>query len=151
MEQDYGWVADAMKQTVPWVATAGIDFVEVTAERVVCSLPDVQAQRNHVGGPHAAVMFGVAETASGAVALACFADQMGRATPLVVRSEIHYRKLARGPLTSEATLARPAAEVIAELDANQRPEFPVHCVLRDAEGVTTAEMTVVWTLRLKKS
>ncbi|WP_026422869.1 DUF4442 domain-containing protein [Actinokineospora inagensis] len=147
MSTDLGWVADAMKQTVPWVTTAGVEFDEVSADRVVCSLPDAEDQRNHVGGPHAAVVFGLAETASGAVALASFNAEMGRATPLVVRSEIHYRKLARGPLTAEAVLTRPAAEVIAELDAGTRPEFDVECSIRNAEGVTTAEMTVVWTLR----
>jgi hypothetical protein len=72
---------------------------------------------------------------------------MERATPLVVKSEIQYRKVALGALTAEAVLGRPADEVLAELDAGQRPEFPVHCTIRNAEGVTTAEMTVVWTLR----
>ncbi|WP_253887682.1 DUF4442 domain-containing protein [Actinokineospora diospyrosa] len=147
MSTDLGWVADAMKQTVPWVSTAGVEFVEVAADRVVCSLPDAPEQRNHVGGPHAAVLFGLAETASGAVGLASFAAEMGRATPLVVRSEISYRKLALGPLTAEAVLSRPAAEVIAELDAGTRPEFAVKCTIRNAEGTTTAEMTVVWTLK----
>ncbi|SDD82583.1 DUF4442 domain-containing protein [Actinokineospora iranica] len=151
MSTDYGWVADMMKKTVPWVATAGVEFTEVAADRVVCRLPDVEGQRNHVGGPHAAVMFGLAETASGAVGLASFAAELGRATPLVVTSEIRYRKLALGPLTAAAVLTRPAAEVIAELDAGTRPEFAVECTIRDAHGVTTAEMTVVWTLRPNKA
>lgn len=147
MTADYGWVADAMKKTVPWVATAGIEFREVAADRVVCELPDREDQRNHVGGPHAAVMFGLAETASGAVGLAAFAAQLERATPLVVHSEIRYRKLALGPLTVEATLGRPAAEVVAELDAGERPEFPVRCEIRDGEQRVTGEVTVRWTLR----
>lgn len=140
-----------MADSVPWVATNGIEFVEVDAKRVVCSLPDEPGQRNHVGGPHAAMMFGAAETASGAVGLAAFVGQMDRATPLVVDSEIHYRKLALGPLTAEAELGRDAAEVVAELDAGERPEFPVHCTIRDGDGNTTGEMTVRWTLRPNKS
>jgi acyl-coenzyme A thioesterase PaaI-like protein len=150
MTADFGWVADAMKKTVPWVTTAGIEFGEVAADRVVCSLPDLESQRNHVGGPHAAVMFGLAETASGAVGLATFAECLDRATPLVVSSEIHYRRVALGPLTAEALLGRPAAEVVAELDAGARPEFPVHCAIRDSEGRTTGEVTVRWTLRPKQ-
>ncbi|OLR89739.1 DUF4442 domain-containing protein [Actinokineospora bangkokensis] len=147
MSTDYAWVADAMKQSVPWVTTAGIEFTEVEATRVVCSLPDVEGQRNHVGGPHAAVVFGLAETASGAVGLAAFNHVMSAATPLVVSSEIRYKKLALGPLTVEAVLTRPAAEVVAELEAGTRPEFAVDCTITNAEGVTTAEMTVVWTLK----
>ncbi|GLW95551.1 DUF4442 domain-containing protein [Actinokineospora globicatena] len=141
------WVADAMKKTVPWVSTAGVEFLEVTPTRVTCSLPDREAHRNHVGGPHAAVIFGLAETASGALALAAFAPEMARATPLVVRSEIHYRKLALGPLTTTATLTRPAAEVTAELDAGTRPEFTVDCTIHNAEGTLTTELAVTWTLR----
>ena len=147
MSADYGWVADTMKKTVPWVSTTGVEFTEVAADRVVCALPDEPEQRNHVGGPHAAMIFGLAETASGAVGLASFAAQFERATLLVANSEIRYKKVGLGPLTAEAVLGRPAAEVIAELDDGKRPEFPVHCTIRNAEGATTAEMTVHWTLR----
>jgi hypothetical protein len=37
--------------------------------------------------------------------------------------------------------------VRAELDAGQRPEFPVHVTVSNAEGVTTTELSVLWTLR----
>jgi acyl-coenzyme A thioesterase PaaI-like protein len=144
---DYSTVGETMKKTVPWVTTAGIDFKEITATRAIAALPDVEGQRNHVGGPHAAVTFGLAETASGAVLLAAFAKQLGRVTPLVARSAIEYKKLALGDLMAEAVLGRPAEEVVAELDAGQRPEFPVQVTVRNADGVTTAEVTVTWTLR----
>ena len=147
MSADYSFVADAMKQAVPWVKTVGVEFPEVTGERVVADLPDREDLRNHVGGPHAAMMFGVAETASGAVVMAAFAAHLAKATPLVARSEIAYKKLALGPLRAEAVLGRPAAEVVAELEAGTRPEFPVTVTITDAQGVTTGEMTVVWTLR----
>lgn len=144
---DYSTIGETLKNTVPYINTAGIDFKEITATRVAATLPDVENQRNHVGGPHAAVSFGLAETASGAVLLAAFSEQLARAVPLVVRSEIVYKKLALGDLTAEAVLGRPAEEVVAELDAGTRPEFPVHVTVRNAEGATTAEMTVIWTLR----
>ena len=147
MSMNYTLVGETMKNTVPWVKTAGVDFLEVTAERVVVSLPDVQEQRNHVGGPHAAVMFGLGETASGAVLIGTFSEHLARATPLVVTAEIRYRKLALGDLTAEAVLGRPVADVVAELDEGKRPEFPVNVTIRNAEGTTTAELTVVWTLR----
>lgn len=145
--EDYGWVAFSMSETVPWVKTAGLEFVSVSAEHAVVALPDEPSQRNHVGGPHAAMIFGLGETASGAVTLAAFSASLAHATPLVARAEISYRKLARGRLTAHARLRRPAGEVLAELDSGQRPEFAVDVELRNADGVTTAEMTVVWTLR----
>jgi acyl-coenzyme A thioesterase PaaI-like protein len=144
---DTSWVAAAMVQTVPWVRTAGVTFDDVTAERATCRLPDSPALHNHVGGPHAAVIFGLGETASGAVGLAAFSSAMDRATPLVVRSDITYLRLARGPITATAVLDRPAADVLAELDAGTRPEFTVTVTISDAGGRETTRMTVVWTLR----
>ncbi|MFI9810554.1 DUF4442 domain-containing protein [Saccharothrix variisporea] len=147
MSADYSFVADAMKQAVPWVKTSGVRFPEVAGDRVVAELPDAAETHNHVGGPHAAMIFGLGETASGAVAMAAFAPHMAKATPLVARSEIAYKKLALGVLRAEAVLGRPADEVVAELDAGTRPEFPVNVTVTNAEGVTTAEMVVVWTLK----
>ena len=141
------WVGTAMRESVPWARTVGVEFVETTAERAVVQLPDDPDLRNHVGGPHAAMIFGLAETASGAVALAAFAQVMERATPLPVRSEITYRAIARGRLTAEALLQRPIADVLAELDAGHRPEFGVAVTVRDADDRETTGMTVVWTLR----
>ncbi|MCP2164661.1 DUF4442 domain-containing protein [Goodfellowiella coeruleoviolacea] len=147
MDSTQELIAQGMKQSVPWVRTAGIEFTEISDGRVVATLPDVAEQRNHVGGPHAAVMFGLGETATGAVVLAAFSDVLDRAVPLVVSAEVRFTKLALGPLRAEAVLGRPAEEVLAELDAGTRPEFPVHVTISNAEGVTTGELTVRWTLR----
>lgn len=141
------WVGAAMAQTVPWVATVDVRFGEITPGRAVAHLPDSPARHNHVGGPHAAMIFGLGETASGAVTLAAFAATMDRATPLVVRAEITYCRLARGPLTAEAVLDRPPVDVLAELDGGARPEFTVTVTITDGEGRVTTRMVVVWTLR----
>jgi acyl-coenzyme A thioesterase PaaI-like protein len=144
---DYAWVGDALSRSVPWVKTAGMRFLEVSADRAVLGLPDEPGVHNHVGGPHAAMIFGLGESASGAVVLAAFAEALGKATPLVVRAEIGYRKLALGPLIAEARLAPDAIDALAMLAAGQRPEFTVAVEIRDAEDVPVAQMSVVWTLR----
>ncbi|GGM44943.1 DUF4442 domain-containing protein [Longimycelium tulufanense] len=150
MEMDHKQLGALMAQAVPWVRTVGIEFLVAEPGRVVVALPDHEESRNHVGGPHAAMMFGAGETASGAVAMAEFGEHLGRATPLVARAEIHYRKLALGRLTAEAVLGRTVEEVVAELDAGERPEFPVKVTISNADGVVTGEMTVVWTLKPNK-
>jgi acyl-coenzyme A thioesterase PaaI-like protein len=147
MTTDTSWVGAAMTQTVHWVRTVEITFGETTAQRAVAHLPDAAELHNHVGGPHAAMIFGLGETASGAVGLAAFGAVMERATPLVVRSDIAYSRLAKGPLTAVAELDRPAADVLAELDAGARPEFTVSVTITDADDRETTRMTVVWTLR----
>ncbi|MFJ9809666.1 DUF4442 domain-containing protein [Streptomyces sp. NPDC101158] len=140
-------VGEMLAATVPMARTLGLKFLETTAERAVVELPDQADYHNHVGGPHAGAMFTLAESASGAIVLAAFGDQLGRAVPLAVKAEIGYKKLAMGVVTATATLGRPAAEVVAELDAGQRPEFPVKIEITRADGAVTGEMTVVWTLR----
>jgi uncharacterized protein (TIGR00369 family) len=140
-------VGEMMAATVPMVRTLDLEFTETGAERAVVVLPDQSAFHNHVGGPHAGAMFTLAESASGAVVLAAFGDQLQRAVPLAVRAEIGYRKLAMGPVTATAELGRPAADVLAELDAGERPEFPVQVTITREDGAVTGEMTIIWTLR----
>ncbi|MFD5497818.1 DUF4442 domain-containing protein [Streptomyces sp. GDS52] len=140
-------IGEMLAATVPMARTLNLEFLETTSERAVVSLPDQGDYHNHVGGPHAGAMFTLGESASGAIVLAAFGDQLARAVPLAVRAEIAYKKLAMGPVTATATLGRPAAEVVAELDGGRRPEFPVTVAIRREDGAVTGEMTVVWTLR----
>ncbi len=133
--------------SVPMVRTLNLEFLESTPERAVVRLPDQPAYHNHVGGPHAGAMFTLAETASGAIVMGAFGDQLSRAVPLAVSADIAYKKLAKGVVTATATLGRPREEVIAELDAGGRPEFPVAVSITREDGAVTGEMTVVWTLR----
>ncbi|MCX4967997.1 DUF4442 domain-containing protein [Streptomyces sp. NBC_00654] len=140
-------VGEMLVATVPMARTLNLEFLETTAERAVVRLPDQAEYHNHVGGPHAGAMFTLAESASGAIVIAAFGDQMTRAVPLAVKAEIGYRKLAMGEVTATATLGRPVAEVVAELDEGKRPEFPVGIEIQRADGAVTGGMTVVWTLR----
>ncbi|RCG28468.1 DUF4442 domain-containing protein [Streptomyces diacarni] len=136
-----------MTASVPMARTLKLEYLETSPERVIVSLPDQSEYHNHVGGPHAGAMFTLAESASGAVTLAAFADQLSRAVPLPVHVEMDFKKLAKGVLTATAELGRPVADVVAELDRGERPEFPVKVALTRADGAVTSEMTIVWTLR----
>lgn len=140
-------LAAFLSASVPMVRTLNLEYLEATAERAVLRLPDQPAFHNHVGGPHAGALFTLAESASGAVVIAAFGDLLSRAVPLAARAEISYKKLAMGPVTATAELDRAAADVVAELDAGQRPEFPVTVRIEREDGAVTAEMTIVWTLR----
>ncbi|MFJ1639744.1 DUF4442 domain-containing protein [Streptomyces sp. NPDC088256] len=140
-------VGEMLVATVPMARTLNLEFLETTADRAVVRLPDQAEYHNHIGGPHAGAMFTLAESASGAIVIAALGDQLSRAVPLAVKAEIGYKKLAKGVVTATATLGRPVAEVIAELDAGERPEFPVAIEIRREDGAVTGEMTVVWTLR----
>ena len=147
MGMDLDAVRAAMPQLVPMVGTLNLSFEELEADRAVMRLPDQQAYHNHLGGPHAGAMFTLAESASGSLVLANYGDRLAEVTPLAVEATIRYRKPAMGDVLAEAVLGRPVAEVLAQLAAGERPEFPVDITLRTPDGTVTGEMTVVWTLR----
>jgi acyl-coenzyme A thioesterase PaaI-like protein len=135
--------------SVPFARTLGVEFTAASEDgrTVSARMPDAPHLHNHVGGPHASALFGLAETASGAVVMAVFGDQLGRAVPLTVRAEVEYRKLAMGTVEATARLDRPRDEVLAELDAGGRPEFTVPVEITRADGAVAAEVRMVWTLR----
>ncbi|MEU6172698.1 DUF4442 domain-containing protein [Streptantibioticus parmotrematis] len=140
-------IGELLTATVPMVRTLNLEYVETTPERAVLRLPDQPDYHNHIGGPHAGAMFTLAESASGAIVLAAFGDQLSRAVPLAVRSEIAFKKVAKGVVTATATLGRPVDEVVAQLDAGERPEFPVEVAITREDGAVSGEMHIVWTLR----
>lgn len=140
-------IGELLAATVPMVRTLNLEYLETTPERAVLALPDQSDFHNHIGGPHAGAMFTLGESASGAIVLAAFGDQLARAVPLAVNAEIAYKKIALGRVLATATLGRPTAEVVAELDEGKRPEFPVAVSFQREDGAVTGEMTVLWTLR----
>ncbi|WP_017626392.1 DUF4442 domain-containing protein [Nocardiopsis chromatogenes] len=136
--------------TVPFARTLGLRFEELEPGRSVMRLPDEPAHHNHIGGPHAGAMFTLAESASGSIILSTFSDQLDRAVPLPTTVTQTFEKVAMGDMVAEARLGRPREEIVAELDAGKRPEFPVEVELRTEDGTVTGHVTVVWTLKPKR-
>ncbi|GAA2592226.1 DUF4442 domain-containing protein [Dactylosporangium fulvum] len=151
MTVDAKALAAGLTSAVPFARTVGIEIVDVTVGgdgiRAVATLPDEERLHNHVAGPHAGALFALGETASGAVVMAAFGPHLALGTPLAVRADIAYKKLAVGPVRATATLGRGVDEVLAELSNGERPEFPVTIEITRADGAVTTEMTVVWTIR----
>lgn len=151
MSIDSKALAEGLTAAVPFARTVGIEIVDVVADgddvRVVATLPDEERLHNHVAGPHAGALFALGETASGAVVMAAFGPHLALGMPLAVRADIAYAKLALGPVRATATLGRRVDEVIDELTAGGRPEFPVTIEITRADGAVTTTMTVVWTIR----
>lgn len=144
---DLDAVKAGLPAQVPMVATLGLEFVELSPTTAVMRMPDNEAYRNHVGGPHAGAMFTLGESASGALVLANFGDHLSDVVPLAVEAEIRFLKLALGPVEATARLSRDPGEVLAELAAGKRPEFSVAIEIATADGTKTGAMTVLWTLK----
>ena len=147
---DLPTVKSALSAAVPMVRTLSLEFLEFDGTTAVLKLPDQEPYHNHIGGPHAGAMFTLAESASGAIVIGSFAEQLAKATPLATVAEIRYLKIAMGDITATATMSRSVEDVLAELDNGQRPEFDVNIALNDASGTHTGQMVVRWTLKPNK-
>ena len=143
-------IGPLMHAVVPMVATLGLEYQEVAVDRTVVILRDQPAYRNHVGGPHAAAMFAVAESATGAVAIAAFGDLMDRAVLLPTTATMDYIAIARGDLTATARLDGDAEAARAQFDAGTRPEFDIVCEIADAAGTITGRFRARWTLKAQR-
>jgi acyl-coenzyme A thioesterase PaaI-like protein len=143
---DYAALAEGLASAVPMVGHLGLEYVEVGPGTGTVRLPDDERQRNHVGSQHAAGLFAVAETASGAAFVGAFAERLGDITPLASSAEISYRRIARGPIEASAVLAEPV-EKLAALDADGKVEFPVEVELTDSAGEVVATATIHWHVR----
>ncbi|GAA1277052.1 DUF4442 domain-containing protein [Planotetraspora silvatica] len=140
-------IAAFLLDSVPFARLLGITFDSVGTGTAVARLPDREDLHNHVGGPHAGALFSLAESASGAAMLSAFGDQLSRAVPLATVAAVRYLKLAKGEVTASAALRADRGEVVALLDAGERPEFDVTVDIHDAAGTLVSEVTVSWTLR----
>lgn len=147
MTIDYDALPGLFAAAVPFASFLGIEYDAVGPDRVVLRLADDPAKHNHVGTLHAGALFSLAESASGLVMTAAFADVLADVTPLAARAEIAYRKIARGDVTATARIDADVAAVRAALDADGKVRFPVAVDVADESGDVCADVTVDWHLR----
>lgn len=105
---------------------------------------------NHLGGPHAAVLFGLGETTAFALLLEVFGDLVeGGAVPLVKASTIGYTGIATGPVLASSTLVGDEDGARASYAQRGNASFPVEVVFRrETDDVETARAT--YTMALKR-
>ena len=148
---DFDTIKAGLSAAVPLVRTMHIEYLELSDERALLRLPDDAAFHNHIGGLHAGAIFSLGESASGAIVIAAFNEQLARSVPLAGEASITYKRVAMGPVLAEARLGKAKADVVAELDSGENGRFPVEVTLTTEDGTVTAEMTVVWVLRLNRN
>lgn len=105
---------------------------------------------NHIGGPHAAAIFGLGETAAFAVLLEVFGDlvESGVAVPLIKSGAIAYSAIATGPLLAASRLVDEEAAARAALTERGSCSFDVEVVFRrEADDIQTATMTARMALK----
>lgn len=136
---------------VPAVLHGAGGFVGTLGPKVLASGRDGTELRldagpelhNHLGGPHAAVIFGLGETAAFGLLLEVFGDLVETGVvPLIKSGRIDYTQVATGPLLAGARLVDDEAGARASLETRGRASFDVEVVFRrEADDVQTATMT----------
>ena len=133
-----------------FVGTLGPRVVSSTRDESVLRLDAGPELHNHVGGAHAAAIFGLGETAGLVVLLEVFGDlvETGRAVPLVKTGTIAFSEIATGPLLAVAHLAGDEASARASFDERGVATFDVEIAFRrEADNVQTATMTARMALK----
>ncbi len=142
---------------VPALLHGATGFVGTMGPQVLTSGPDGAVVRldagpalhNHLTGPHAAVIFGLGETAAFAVLLEVFGDLVeGGAIPLIKTGTISYVAVATGPLLASARLIGDETAARGSLDSRGSCSFDIEVVFsREADEVRTATMTATMALK----
>ncbi len=130
-----------------FVRTLGVRVLDVEPARL--RLDAGPSLHNHLGGPHAAAIFGLGETAAFVVLLRVFGDLVEQgAVPLVKSSSIGFSAVATGPLLAEAELTGDEASARTALAAKGRASFEVEVRFRrEADDVETATASYIMALR----
>lgn len=127
-----------MRRALPFARTAGLDFIEMSQQRVEIGITNRRKVQNHIGGVHASAMNLLAETATGMVVGMNVRDDC---IPLVKEMKMAFRKRATGDLRAVATLS---AEQCAAMTASDKGEIRVTATVTDEAGVNPVECEFVW-------
>ena len=128
----------ALRRAVPFTGTAGIEFLQMTRERVEVALKNEKKVQNHIGGVHASAMNLLAETATGMVVGMNVRDDC---VPLAKELKMAFKKRATGALRAVATLTD---EQRAAMQASDKGEVNVAVTVTDEAGVNPVECEFVW-------
>lgn len=133
-----------------FVGTLGPRVLSSSRDECVLRLDAGPELHNHVGGPHAAALFGLGETAALGVLLETFGDLVdaGRAIPLVKSGTISFSTIATGPLLATARLVDDEQSARTSFDRRGVATFDVEITFRrEADSVQTALMTARMALK----
>ena len=127
-----------LRRAVPFTGTAGLQYLELTPQRVEVAVANQRRVQNHIHGVHAAAMTLLAETATGMVVGMNVRDDC---LPLAKELSMAFRKRATGGLKAVATLT---AEQRAAMQASDKGEVQVAVTVTDEAGVEPVECVFTW-------
>ncbi len=127
-----------LRRAVPFTGTAGLDFLQMSTERVEIGIRNDKKVQNHIGGIHASAMNLLAETATGMVVGMNVRDDC---IPLAKELTMAFKKRATGALRAVATLTSEQRQL---MQASDKGEVHVAVTVTDEAGVEPVECAFVW-------
>ncbi len=127
-----------LRRAVPFTGTAGLDFLQMSTQRVEIGLKNEKKVQNHIGGIHASAMNLLAETATGMVVGMNVRDDC---ILLAKELKMAFKKRATGAMRAVATLT---AEQQALMHASDKGEVNVQVTVTDEVGIEPVECEFVW-------
>ena len=127
-----------LRRAVPFTGTAGLEFLQMSRERVEIGLKNEKKVQNHIGGIHASAMNLLAETATGMVVGMNVRDDC---IPLAKELKMVFKKRATGAMRAVAVLT-PAQQGL--MQASDKGEVRVAVTVTDEAGITPVECEFTW-------
>lgn len=133
------WVRNkVMGRAVPFTGTAGLNYVQMTPQRVEIAVANVRRVQNHIQGVHAAAMALLAETATGMVVGMNVRDDC---LPLAKTLHIDFKRRAQGGLRAVATLSDAQRALMQQSD---KGEVNVTVQVSDESGEQPIQCEFIW-------
>lgn len=142
-------LAEAVNQivalSVPAIHQMKVTALDVAPGHAVSMVP-LEGNTNHVGTIYAGVLFTLAESLGGALAIGTF--DMAQYYPVVKAFNITYLKPARSEVRGEARIdTKTAADIAARADELGKADFDLECEMSDTAGVIVATSCGKYQLR----
>ena len=133
------WARNAvLRRAVPFTGTAGLEYVQLTPQRVEIAVANQRRVQNHIHGVHAAAMTLLAETATGMVVGMNVRDDC---VPLAKELKVAFKKRAQGALHAVATLTDAQCALMQQTD---KGELTVPVQVTDESGAQPIECEFIW-------
>ena len=127
-----------LRRAVPFTGTAGLQYVEMTPQRVEVAVANHRRVQNHIHGVHAAAMTLLAETATGMVVGMNVRDDC---LPLAKELKVAFKKRAQGALRAVATLTDDQRALMQQSD---KGEVQVQVTVTDETGAEPVQCEFTW-------
>lgn len=140
----YETIRDQLARNVPFARHAGVEIDRIGKGHASAHLPFRPEGLNHIGTQHAAALFALGETASGAAMAGAFAPILLELRPVAAEATIRYLGPAKGRVSAEARVGAEPDALLRTVRCEGKVRFPVVVSLKSEDGAEIGEMKVDW-------